>query len=87
MQAILHTADGRREVLRPDGLDDLVDGKTSGLQRHYAMESMKMPLDDIDQADEGLFNRVLWHSVKGYDIPYPNLAHREMLGEEEEKED
>lgn len=46
---------------------------TSGLQRHYAKASMKMPLDDIDEADEGLFNRVLWHSVKGYDVPYPVL--------------
>jgi hypothetical protein len=46
---------------------------TRGLQRHYAKQSMKMPLDDIDEADEGLFNRVLWHSVKGYDVPYPVL--------------
>jgi hypothetical protein len=46
---------------------------TRGLQRHYAKASMKMPLDDIDEADEGLFNRVLWHSVKGYDVPYPVL--------------
>lgn len=46
---------------------------TRGLQRHYAKQSMKMPLDDIDNADEGLFNRVLWHSVKGYDVPYPEL--------------
>ncbi len=47
-----------------------------GKQRHYAELSMKMPLDDIDEADEGLFNRVIWHSVKGYDVPYPELARR-----------
>lgn len=46
-------------------------GATRGLQRYYAKQSMKMPLDDIDNADEGLFNRILWHSVKGYDVPYP----------------
>lgn len=46
---------------------------TRGLQRHYAKESMKMPLDDIDEVNEELFNRVLWHSVKGYDVPYPVL--------------
>jgi len=42
----------------------------SGLQRYYAEQSMAMPLDDIDEADEDLFNRVIWHSVKGYDVPY-----------------
>jgi YVTN family beta-propeller protein len=49
-----------------------------GDQRHYAEQSLKMPLDDIDQANEELFNRVIWHSVKGYDTPYPVLA---MKGE------
>ena len=34
---------------------------------------MEMPLDDIDQADEDLFNRIIWHSVKGYDTPYPEI--------------
>jgi hypothetical protein len=51
-----------------------------GKARYYAKQSMKMPLDDIDQADEGLFNRVIWHSVKGYDTPYPVLAHRGEVG-------
>lgn len=43
-------------------------------QLFFAQESMKMPLDDIDQADEGIFNRIVWHSVRGYDTPYPDLA-------------
>ena len=47
-----------------------------GKQLYYAQKSMEMPLDDIDQADEDLFNRILWHSVKGYDVPYPKLARR-----------
>ncbi len=47
---------------------------TRGLQRYYAEQSMKMPLDNIDEADEGLFNRLLWHAVKGYDVPYPVLT-------------
>ncbi len=51
-----------------------------GKQRYYAMKSMEMPLDDIDRADERLFNRVIWHSVKGYDTPYPNLAQRATAG-------
>lgn len=52
----------------------------SGKQLYYAKKSMEMPLDDIDQADEGLFNRIIWHSVKGYDVPYPKLARRETVG-------
>ncbi len=43
-------------------------------QYFYARKSMEMNLDEIDQADEGLFNRILWHDVKGYDVPYPVLA-------------
>jgi len=52
----------------------------SGKQLHYAERSLEMPLDDIDQADEGLFNRVIWHSVKGYDTPYPELAMKTEVG-------
>jgi len=47
-----------------------------GKQRYYAMKSMELPLDDIDMADEDLFNRILWHSTKGYDVPYPKLARK-----------
>ncbi|GMV99599.1 MAG: phosphoesterase [Candidatus Hydrogenedentota bacterium] len=47
-----------------------------GKQRHWAKVSNEMPLDDIDRADEATFNRVIWHSVKGYDTPYPQLTRR-----------
>ncbi len=43
-------------------------------QYFYARKSMEMPLDDIDKADEGLFNHILWHEAKGYDVAYPELA-------------
>ena len=46
----------------------------SGAQRYWAMKSLELPLDDIDEADEDTFNRILWHSVKGYDTPYPRWA-------------
>ncbi len=45
-----------------------------GKQRYYALKSMRLPLDDIDQADEDTFNRILWHATKGYDVPYPGVA-------------
>jgi len=48
-----------------------------GKQLYYAKKSMEMPLDDIDRAEEDLFNRIIWHSVKGYDVPYPRLARRD----------
>ncbi len=49
-------------------------GMLKGKQLYFAQKSMEMPLDDIDQADEDLFNRIIWHSVKGYDTPYPELG-------------
>lgn len=48
--------------------------KESSKQHFYAQKSMEMDLDEIDKADEGLFNTILWHDVKGYDVPYPDLA-------------
>lgn len=47
-----------------------------GLQRELALASMKMDFEDPDEAPEQLLNRVIWHSVKGWDRPYPQLAPR-----------
>ncbi|HUT75607.1 MAG TPA: alkaline phosphatase family protein [Armatimonadota bacterium] len=46
----------------------------SGVQRYWALRSLALPLDDVDKADEDTLNRILWHSVKGYETPYPRLA-------------
>ncbi|GMU93305.1 MAG: phosphoesterase [Candidatus Hydrogenedentota bacterium] len=51
-----------------------------GKQKYWALKSHALPLDDIDQADEDTFNRILWHSVKGYNTPYPKLAQRPQVG-------
>ena len=45
----------------------------AGDQLYWARKSMEQDLDDVDRIDEEVFNRVIWHSVKGYDRPYPNL--------------
>jgi YVTN family beta-propeller protein len=37
----------------------------------WAKVSEKMDFDDGDAADEDLLNRILWHSVKGDGVPYP----------------
>jgi YVTN family beta-propeller protein len=44
-----------------------------GEQLYWAQKSMEQNLDDFDQIDEDTFNRIIWHSVKGYDVPYPQI--------------
>ncbi len=48
--------------------------KLIGEQRRWAIKSLEQDLDDFDRVDEDTFNRIIWHSVKGYDIPYPILS-------------
>ena len=58
-------------------------------QRHWAEVSIKMPLDDIDEADEDTLNRVLWHAARGRDDTYPAwavLPEEDDDKEEEERE-
>lgn len=43
-------------------------------QRHWAEVSLKLPLDNIDEADEGTLNRILWHAARGRDDNYPAWA-------------
>ncbi len=43
----------------------------AGQARYWAQKSMELDFDDVDRADEDTLNRILWHSVKGYDAPYP----------------
>ena len=42
--------------------------------RHWAEESLKMNLDEVDKADENIFNRILWHAQRGRDDTYPDWA-------------
>jgi YVTN family beta-propeller protein len=48
----------------------------SGAQRYWALQSLAQPLEHADEADEDTMNRILWHSVKGCNTPYPQLASR-----------
>ncbi|MBI4662872.1 MAG: bifunctional YncE family protein/alkaline phosphatase family protein [Verrucomicrobia bacterium] len=43
-----------------------------GEELHWANQSLALPLDEVDQAEEDTLNRILWHSVKGMDAPYPS---------------
>jgi len=54
-------------------LDEMNPGLAglTGLQRELTKASMAMNFSEADAAPEDLLNRVIWHSVKGYDAPYP----------------
>jgi len=47
---------------------------TNPHQRHWALASLELPLDDVDEADEDTLNRILWHAVRGRDDTYPDWA-------------
>jgi len=44
---------------------------------HWAKLSLQQDLDDVDLIDEDTFNRIIWHSVRGYNVPYPVLSPTE----------
>ncbi len=39
---------------------------------HWAKASLDLDLDDADEADEDMFNRILWHAARGDGVPYPS---------------
>jgi YVTN family beta-propeller protein len=42
-----------------------------GKELEGAKKSLALDLDDADEADEDTMNRILWHSVRGWDTIYP----------------
>ncbi|MFN8570582.1 MAG: bifunctional YncE family protein/alkaline phosphatase family protein [Gemmatimonadaceae bacterium] len=44
-----------------------------------ARESERLALAFEDQADEDLFNRILWRSMKGEQVPYPGVTRMSAL--------
>jgi len=47
-----------------------------GKQLYWARKSMAMPLDEADEAEDDVLNRIIWYAVRGYDTPYPKIARR-----------
>jgi YVTN family beta-propeller protein len=37
----------------------------------WAKKSLELDFDEEDEADEDTLNRILWHSVRGWETPYP----------------
>jgi Phosphoesterase family len=67
-----------------DQLNPKLAAITDPRQRHWAEVSLKLPLDEVDEADEDTLNRILWHAVRGRDDTYPAWA---VLAEKEDDDD
>ncbi len=46
----------------------------TGKPLYWARMSLEQDLDDVDRIDEDVFNRIIWHAVRGYDVPYPAIS-------------
>jgi YVTN family beta-propeller protein len=44
------------------------------IQKSFALASTKLPLDDVDECPEDLFNRILWNAQMGSVAEYPAWA-------------
>ncbi|HZE21366.1 MAG TPA: hypothetical protein VE082_04875, partial [Desulfobaccales bacterium] len=49
----------------------------TGPQLYWAKKSLELDFSEADRADEMTLNRILWHSARGYDTPYPELGRRD----------
>ena len=45
--------------------------RLTGPALYWARKCAELDLEHSDKADEDTFNRILWHTVRGYDAPYP----------------
>jgi len=51
----------------------------NGKKAPFAKESAAMDFSEYDLAPEDALNRILWHTAKGMDAPYPTPIHRAIL--------
>jgi hypothetical protein len=74
------TADPRPFSCRPNRipLDEINPplAKLTGRRRHWAEQSLRLPLARVDEADEETLNRILWHAARGVATPYPRPPAR-----------
>jgi len=48
----------------------------NGKKLYWAKKSMEQDLDDYDRINEDDFNRIIWHAMKGYERPYPEISEK-----------
>ena len=62
------------QAVEPEvALDELamaIDAAPAGLRPYYAATSRE-DFEGFDRADEDSLNRILWHAIRGPDVPYP----------------
>ena len=59
------------------GSNEEIEKKVSDtLLRKHALASARLPLGQVDRCPEDLLNRILWHAMKGSEVPYPAWAVR-----------
>jgi hypothetical protein len=44
-----------------------------------ARESTRLDLDEEDESDDNDFSQIIWHVVKGWDVPYPGIHRMSLL--------
>ncbi len=72
-------------IIPLDQLNPKAEAIRDPVQRKWALKSLELPLDDVDEADEDTLNRILWHATRGDDSTYPAwavLAHPEEDGDD-----
>ena len=67
--------DFKRYQCRPNQipLDEMnkPTAKLNPAELYWAQQSMEQNFNEVDRADEDTLNRIIWHSVKGVNAPYP----------------
>lgn len=59
----------------PAAIDLLTKNPSQG---YGAAISAAMDFSDYDRVDEDTLNRILWHSIKGVNVPYPAPVRRAL---------
>jgi len=57
----------------------------SALLRKHAEISARLNFQQIDACPETILNRIIWHSIKGPDVPYPEWAVTLIQDDDEDK--
>jgi hypothetical protein len=58
-----------------DQMNPEVSSISDPVQKKYASASLRLPLEEVDECPEDIFNRILWHAQRRLE-PYPEWAIR-----------
>jgi hypothetical protein len=61
-------------IIPLDEMNPSPQAARSDAQRHDALVSARLPLNEPDLCPDDVLNRILWHAQKGYHAPYPEWA-------------